>query len=223
MKKLLLLPLVAFLYASIPHLALAVDPASSAKYEKDIAAFEAADRAHPPEKGGILFVGSSSIRLWKTLTQDFPTHHVINRGFGGSVMADSMVFADRIVIPYEPKLIVVYAGANDISGGKSPETVAADFREFVEKVRAKLPNEPIDYISIAGNPARWGQVEKVKAANALVEKYCHDTPGLKFIDVFSHMMGTDGTPRPEIFGPDKLHMNAEGYKLWTQLIGPYLD
>jgi len=222
MKK-LLAPLLLALCAWLPCALVAADAPAAGKWEKEISAFEKSDAEHPPEKGAILFIGSSSIRLWKTLVQDFPKHHVLNRGFGGSEVSDSVQFVDRIVVPYQPKLILIYAGGNDINAKKSPEQVAADFREFVEKVRAKLPNEPIDYISIAGNPARWNQVEKVKTANALIEKYCHDTPGLKYIDVFFHMLGADGMPRPEIFGPDKLHMNAEGYKLWTQLIEPYLE
>jgi len=218
-----LLPLFASLFLSAPAILLAADPVPGARWEKEISAFEKSDAEHPPEKGGIVFIGSSSIRLWKTLAQDFPTHHVLNRGFGGSEVSDSVAFADRIVAPYAPKLVILYAGGNDINSGKTPERVAADFREFVEKVRAKLPNEPIDYISIAGNPARWAQVEKVKMANGLIEKYCTETPGLKFIDVYSHMLGADGLPKPEIFGPDKLHMNAEGYKLWTGIVEPYLQ
>ncbi len=170
----------------------------------------------------MLFIGSSSIRLWKTLAQDFPDKQVLNRGFGGSQVADSVLYVDRIVIPYAPRLIVFYAGGNDIDAGKTPQTVAADFREFVAKVRAKLPSVPIDFVSIAGNPKRWAEVEQVKAGNALIEKFCHDTPGLKYIDVFHPMLGADGLPNPDIFGPDHLHMNAEGYKLWTGIIGPYL-
>ena len=211
-----------FLFLAVSTLYSKDTPTGSARFESEITAFEKSDAEHPPEKGAILFIGSSSIRLWKSLAADFPTHHVLNRGFGGSEVSDSVAFADRIVMPYEPKLIVFYAGGNDIHGGKSAEQVAADFRTFVEKVRAKLPNEPIDYISIAGNPARWAEVDKVKAANGMIEKFCKETPGLKFIDVYSHMLGQDGLPRPEIFGPDKLHMNPEGYKLWTQIIGPYL-
>ena len=143
-------------------------PSGSARFENEISAFETADKTNPPPKRAILFIGSSSIRLWKTLPQDFPGHKVINRGFGGSEIADSVYFADRIVFPYEPRMIVLYAGGNDINGGKSPEVVSADFKAFVEKVRAKLPDTRIAYISIAPNPARWSQVERVKAANKLI-------------------------------------------------------
>ena len=196
--------------------------ADSAKWEKEIAAFEQADAAKAPAKGSIVFVGSSSIRLWKTLAADFPEHQVLNRGFGGSEMADSVAFVDRIVLPYEPKMILVYAGGNDINSGKTPEKVFADFKEFVAKVRAKMPDVDIAYISIAGNPSRWAQVEKVKAANHLIEEYTKQEKGLKFIDVFSKMMGPDGTPQPDIFVADKLHMNAKGYAIWKEVVTPFL-
>ena len=193
-----------------------------AKWEKEISAFEEKDKLNPPPKGGIVFVGSSSIRKWTTLSEDFPHHHVLNRGFGGSQLIDSVHFADRIVIPYEPRMIVLYAGGNDIHAGKSPEQVFADFQAFVAKVREKLPKTEIAYISIAGNPSRWAEVEKVKAANAMIEGFIKDQAGLKFINVFPRMLGSDGQPRPEIFVADRLHMNPEGYKLWTEIVGQYL-
>lgn len=197
-----------------------VDP--YAKWEKEIAAFETTDQSEPPPKGGIVFVGSSSIKKWKTLKEDFPHHRVLNRGFGGSQMDDAVHFSDRIVLPYEPRVIVIYSGANDINAGKTPEQVFAAFRAFVEKVRAQLPNVEIAYISIAGNPKRWSQVDKVKAANALIAGYIADHPGLQYIDTYTRMLGADGLPRPEIFSADRLHMNAEGYKLWTEIVGKFL-
>lgn len=194
----------------------------SRKWESEISAFEKADQKTPPEKGGILFIGSSSIRLWKALPEHFPYHNVLNRGFGGSQISDSTYFADRIVFPYEPRMIVMYAGGNDLAAGVSPEDVAASFRTFTEKVREKLPNTRILYISITGNPNRWAQVEKVKAANEMIAKYCKETPGLTFIDVFHRMLKEDGLPRPELFVADGLHMNAAGYELWRDIVGPYL-
>ena len=197
-------------------------PDRFAKWEKEIAAFEAKDAEHPPEKGGIVFIGSSSIRMWKTLETDFPKHRVLNRGFGGSEIEDSVHFADRIVFPYAPRMVVLYAGGNDINAGKTPERVAADFRAFVEKVRSTLPNVEIKYISIAGNPSRWAQVEKVKKANALIRDTCTTGQNTKFIDVFPEMLGPDGLPKPDIFIEDKLHMNAAGYEIWKRVIGTKL-
>jgi lysophospholipase L1-like esterase len=195
--------------------------ASASPFEAEIRAFEASDKTNPPPSGAILFIGSSSIRLWKTLAQDFPEHKVLNRGFGGSQIADSVQFADRIVFPYNPRMIVFYAGGNDINAGKSSEKVFADFKEFAEKVRSRLPTTRLTYISIAPNPARWKQVEKVKAANSMIEDYCKANH-LTFINVFPHMLGADGQPRPEIYADDRLHMNAKGYALWTGLVKPYL-
>lgn len=193
-----------------------------ARWEKEIAAIEAKDPVSAETKGGIVFVGSSSIKKWTSLAQDFPRHRVLNHGFGGSQMADSVFFAERIILPYEPRFIVVYAGGNDLNAGKKPEQVFADFRAFVEKVRAKLPQTGIAYISIAPNPKRWAQVEQVKAANALIAGYIKDQPGLKFIDVYPRMLGPDGLPLPNIFVADRLHMNAAGYKLWTEIVGTAL-
>ena len=192
------------------------------RWDKDIAAFEAQDRTNPPPKGAILFIGSSSIRLWKTLAEDLPEHKVINRGFGGSQIDDSVHFVDRIVVPYQPKRIVMYAGGNDINGGKTPERVASDFKAFVAKVHAKLPETKISYISIAGNPARWAQVERVKEANKLTREFTTTDKRLSFIDVFPHMMGKDGMPLPEIFVDDRLHMNEKGYAIWKRVIGAAL-
>ena len=196
--------------------------AETNKFEPEILAFEASDRTNPPPRGAVLFIGSSSIRLWKTLAQDFPKHRVINRGFGGSEISDSIHFAKRIVIPYKPRLIIMYAGGNDIHHGKTPERVFADFKTFVATVRSALPRTPIAYISIAPNPARWSEVDRVRAANKLIADFARRQRRVEYIDVFSHMLGPDGQPRPEIFSPDRLHMNPAGYALWTRIVKRYL-
>ena len=192
------------------------------KWEEAIKAFEHSDKTNPPPTGAILFIGSSSIRFWKTLAQDFPGHQVINRGFGGSHIIDSVVYADRIVTPYRPKMILFYAGGNDINSGKTPEQVLGDFCAFVAKVHATLPETRMAYISIAPNPAPWAQVDRVKAANRLIENFTKTSPRLKFIDVFPKMLGENGQPRPDIFLEDRLHMNAKGYELWTSVISNHL-
>ena len=215
------LPLALFLFAQT-HARADERATGSEKWEKEIAAFEKADRERPPEKGGIVFVGSSSIRLWKTLAEDFPGLRVLNRGFGGSHIADSVDFAERIVIPYAPRQVVMYAGGNDLNAGKPPERVIADFKAFAGKVRAALPEVEIAYISSAPNPARWAQVENVKAVNSAIEAWMKVQPRMKFINVFPHMLGADGLPKPEIFVEDKLHMNPAGYAIWKEVVGPFL-
>jgi lysophospholipase L1-like esterase len=124
------------------------DETTAGKWETEIRTFEAADKTNPPPKGAILFIGSSSILLWKTLAGDFSEHKVINRGFGGSQIIDSVNFAGRIVLPYRPRMVVLYAGGNDINSGKSPEQVFADFQAFVKKVHATLPETRIAYIPL---------------------------------------------------------------------------
>jgi lysophospholipase L1-like esterase len=192
------------------------------RFEAEILAFEASDRTNPPPKRPVLFVGSSSIRLWKTLAEDLPGHRVINRGFGGSEISDSVHYANRIVIPYKPRMIVMYAGGNDIHNGKSPERVLGDFRTFVATVHAALPTTKIAWISIAPNPARWAEVDRVREANRLVADFARRQSRVEYIDVFSHMLGPDGSPRPEIFSADRLHMNEQGYVLWTRIVKRHL-
>jgi len=190
-----------------------------AKWEPEIKAFEEADREHPAPAGSIVFTGSSSIRLWKTLAEDFPGGPILNRGFGGSQIREVTAFADRIVLPYKPPLVVIYCGGNDIHAGLSAEQVFADYREFVSTVHAALPKTRIAYISIAPNPARWSEVEKVKTANRLIAAWSGKDPRLQFIDVYSEMLGLDGRPKPDIFVEDGLHMNDKGYEIWTRVVG----
>lgn len=196
---------------------------NAAPFEKEILAFEAADKTNPPPAGVTVFIGSSSIRLWTSLADDFPKHRVINRGFGGSQIIDSVRYAKRIVIPYKPRLVVLYAGGNDINGGKTAEQVAADYRAFVKTVHDALPATRIAYISIAPNPARWAQADRVRAANALIEAHTRTDERLTFINVFPKMLGEDGQPRPEIYVADRLHMNPKGYEIWRGIVGPVLD
>jgi lysophospholipase L1-like esterase len=201
----------------------AAGPSSSARWERAIRAFEAADKKSPPPAGAVLFVGSSSVRFWKTLAQDFPQYNVINRGFGGSYIADSTHFADRIVIPYRPAAIILHAGSNDLSAGKSPTQVFDDFRAFVEKVRGALPDTPIAFLSINPTPARWTQADKQKETNELIRKYISGKNGLAYIDQWEALLGPDGKPRADLHVADRLHPNAAGYKIRTELVGKYLD
>lgn len=196
--------------------------ADPTRWEKEILKFEETDKTNSPPEKANLFVGSSSIRGWKTLAQDFPKHKVINRGFGGSHLNDSVHYFDRIVAPYKPKMIFVYAGSNDIYFGKKPETVFADFKAFVEKTRKALPKTKVAFISIAPNPARWNLVEEFKQTNKLIEDYTKTDSKLIYIDVFNPMLGADAKPLPDIFVKDNLHMNPKGYLLWTKIVKPHL-
>ncbi|HEX4119588.1 MAG TPA: SGNH/GDSL hydrolase family protein [Verrucomicrobiae bacterium] len=197
--------------------------AATPRFASEIEAFEASDKANPPPTNAILFLGSSSIRKWKTVARDFPDHQVINRGFGGSEISDSINYFDRIVTPYQPRIIVFFAGSNDINGGKTPERVFEDFKTFAAKVRSELPRSRLDYISISTSPSRWGQHEKVIEANRLIRDYISHDSHLAFIDVYPAMLGPDGKPRRDIYVLDRLHMNAKGYAIWQSIIAPYLN
>lgn len=193
-----------------------------AKWEKAIAAYEAMDRTNPPPKDAVLFIGSSTIRLWRTLAQDFPAHRVINRGFGGSEILDATHFADRIVFPYAPRMIFLRSGSNDLWRGRPPEQVFADFQEFIAKVQAKLPKVEIVYLSIDPTLARLAQREKEKVLNTLIQDYARGKPRLKYIETSPMVLGADGQPRAELFVADKLHFNAAGYALLAEKVRPFL-
>lgn len=192
------------------------------KWADAIEAFARRDRESFPEKGGIVFVGSSSIARWHSLERDFAGLPVVGRGFGGSTIADSVHYADRIVIPYAPRAVVFYAGENDIAAGDSPAKVADDFARFHERVHQALPEARILYISIKPSPSRWRLQPKFAETNALIEKRCAEDPRLAYVDVVDAMLGPDGKPREELFVQDKLHMNAAGYRLWIERIAEAL-
>lgn len=209
---------LALLVSSFPLCGLA-DPV---KWEKDIAAFEQADREHPPQKGGIVFTGSSTIRRWKTLAADFSGFRVVSRGFGGSQMEDSVFYVERILVPHEPAAVVIFAGSNDINAGKTAENVVENFKAFVAKVRAQLPKTEIGFIEITSSPSRWTQRDAVIEANRQIRAFCEESKGAKFIAVREKFLGTNGEPRVELFESDRLHPNADGYKILVEAIRPFL-
>jgi lysophospholipase L1-like esterase len=148
---------------------------------------------------------------------------VINRGFGGSHLADSVHFAPRIVLPYEPRTVVLYAGDNDLAAGKTPEQVAADFQAFTRVVHDRLPKTRIVYLSIKPSLARWSLLDKGKKANDLIAEQCKKDDRLKFVDVGTALLGSDGKPRRELFRQDGLHLNDEGYAVWAKVVKPHLQ
>lgn len=192
------------------------------RWEKDIAVFERCDREQAPPKNAVVFVGSSSIRKWD-LSKSFPRLPALNRGFGGSHLADVVHFAPRIVLKYEPRLIVLYAGDNDIAAGKTPARVHADFLAFVKIVHEKLPKTRIVFICIKPSLLRWALIDKIRKANALVEAECKKDERLVYLDIATPMLGGDGKPRRELFAKDGLHLSGKGYALWAKRLKPYLE
>jgi lysophospholipase L1-like esterase len=159
--------------------------------------------------------------MWD-LKKYFPELSVINRGFGGSYISDSSNYADIIAAPYKPRLIVFYAGDNDIADSKPPKRVANDFNFFMGSVRFKLPQVPIVFISIKPSPGRWPLWEKMQEANGLIKTLCELKQPCRFLDVGPAMLGSNGKPRPELFQPDGLHMTDQGYRLWADMLTPLL-
>lgn len=196
--------------------------AGSEKWASAIDKFTEADAANPPARGGVVFVGSSSIGRWKSLQADFPGLNAINRGFGGSQLIDSVVYADRIVTPYAPRAVVLYAGDNDLNAGKTPETVFADFKAFVAKVHASVPQARIVYIAIKPSPSRWKIKDKGEHANALIAAECAKDSRLRFVDIWKPMLNASGEPRAELFVKDMLHLNEAGYAIWAPLVAAAL-
>jgi lysophospholipase L1-like esterase len=192
-------------------------------WASDIAAFRNADRLHFPKPGGIVFVGSSSIVFWPHLSTDFPGENVIQRGFGGSELGDVVYRAPTIVIPYKPRLVVLYAGDNDLANGRTPQDVLAQFKQFVKVVHDSLPHARIAFISIKPSWARVALLDKMRAANDLVRSYISTQPNLTYVDVFTPMLGPAGKPRMALLDPtDSLHLNETGYKLWRHLLMPVI-
>jgi lysophospholipase L1-like esterase len=196
----------------------ATQPHNFARWEKEIAAIEARNTENPPAKGGLVFVGSSTIRGWKTLAQDFPAQNTINHGFGGSQIVDATHFADRLIFPFEPKMVLLRAGGNDIHAGKSAEQVFREFQEFVKAVHAKLPETEIVFIGLAPAPARWSEREENKKLNLLAEAYAKTTPRVKYVETYDTTITPEGQAREELFVADKLHFNREGYKLLAERV-----
>ena len=193
----------------------------AARWEATIAKFEAQDKQSPPPKNGVLFVGSSSIRLWD-LDKWFPNANAINRGFGGSEVSDSLHFVDRIVLPHKPRVIVMYAGDNDIAKGVAPGDVAKNFADFVRAVHQELPKAKIVYVAVKPSLKRWSLIDKVRDTNKQIAEQCKRNALLEFVDIDTPMIGDDGKPRPELFAKDGLHLSDKGYAMWSQLVAPHI-
>lgn len=193
----------------------------AAQWEETIRTFEDWDKKNSFLSDAVLFVGSSSIRLWPT-RECFGQFDVINRGFGGSQISDVVYFAERIVLPYKPKVIVFYAGDNDIAAGKTAERVFEDYQKFVGLVQEKLPGIRIIFISIKPSGSRWSLWNVMKNANKKIEDFSQKDERLYYFDGGTPLFDSHGRPNDELFLSDKLHLNDKGYELWTRLLTPII-
>ena len=201
----------------------APNSAIASPWKEAFEAFDAADRASPPREGGVVFVGSSSIRLWDGLETQFERLPVIlKRGFGGSHMADCTKNLERLVLAYKPRVVVVYAGENDLADGASPAEVLASFEKFAEGVRKVQPDTHIAYLSIKPSPLRETLLPRIREANALIRTYVGTLEDAQFIDVHTPMVDAQGRARREYFRDDRLHLNGDGYALWRREIAARL-
>lgn len=200
----------------------AAAPKGPERFAPEIAAFAAADREHMPPPCEILFTGSSSIRFWKSLAADMAPIPVINRGFGGSTIADVDYYFDKVVAPYRPRAIVFYAGENDLAAGEAPKDVAADFVRFMGlKDKALGAATPVYFISLKPSKLRWAQREQQAQVNAEIRALAARRRDLHFVDVVPAMLD-DGKPK-DIYVADGLHMTPQGYALWTGVVRPVVE
>ena len=192
-------------------------------YWNEIKAFQLQDSLQPQPKGAILFVGSSSFRLWKDVDKAFPGHTIINRGFGGSSLPHLIQYADEIIFQYQPKQIVIYCGENDLTAeGITGDTVFQRFKNLFSIIRNRLTNVPIVFVSIKPSPSRWHLKGKMITANRLIKNFLATKKNTAFVNVWALMLDKNGKPREELFVADRLHMNDEGYAVWTKKLKPYL-
>ena len=191
-------------------------------WTKALADFDAADHVAPPALGDVLFLGSSTIVNWD-LVKTLPGIRALNRGVWSSSLYDAVQRIDRLVLPYAPRLIVLYAGDNDINSGATSEQVAVEFERFAFNVWAKLPQTRIVFIGLKPSPQRWSQIHRMRAANTLIRQFCEHDDRLAFLDVDGVMLGWDEKPRKELFVEDGLHLSAQGYQLWSTLLKPFLQ
>lgn len=198
--------------------------AAAQPYKEDIAAFRKQDSLQAPAKGQILFIGSSSFTLWKDVQTYFPGYPILNRAFGGSTLLNQLLWINDVVFPYDPKQIVIYCGENDFAENDSlyPAQVAERFMQLFDQIRARYKNVPILYVSMKPSPSRVHLMAKFNVANVMIKNFLKKKRKARFIDVYHKMLGPDGAPLKNIFGPDNLHMNAAGYAIWQKAIAPYL-
>jgi lysophospholipase L1-like esterase len=207
--------------ALVVALAFASPSLAQDRWEPQVAALEAAARTTPHQKGEVLFVGSSSIHRWDVAAA-FPEVRTINQGIDGTELSDAVKYADRLILPFEPRVVVVYAGDNDIAGGRTSEEVAVQFERLAARILSRLPQTRIVFIGLKPSILRWSQVERMRATNEMIRAFCAHDDRIAFVDVDGPMLGWDERPRRELFVEDGLHLSAEGYRLWTSLVRPFL-
>jgi lysophospholipase L1-like esterase len=192
------------------------------RFEKTVQAYEVADKLEPPPIGAILLAGDSQFYRWKTLHEDLPDFTVVNRGIDSFQLSHLIHYADRLILPHKPRMIILHVGGNDVNNGKNAEAILDDLKTFVAKVRATLPEVPIAFSSITPGPGRWNQAERRKQTNDVIKAYIETQPGLYFVDLWDAMLTADGQPREELWVEDRVHPNHAGYLVRVKIMRPLL-
>jgi lysophospholipase L1-like esterase len=192
------------------------------RFEKSVQAYEAADRANPPPQQAISLLGDSQFFRWKTVAEDLPEFTIVNRGIDSFQTSDLVYFAERLVIPCRPRMIILHVGGNDVHNGMSPETVLTNFKSFVVKVRARFPGIPIAFCSLTPGPGRWDEAPKRTETNRFIREFIASEQNLLFIDLWDAMPTPDGRPREDLWVADRVHPNHEGYLLRVKIMRPFL-
>ena len=229
MKGIFLLNLTLSLLLTVITPAQVANPYAAAakkKWESTIMKFEDLDKKNDYPDDSILFVGSSSIRLWETLAEDMKPYPVIQRGYGGAKFQDLAVFAKRIIHPHDFRAVVIFV-ANDIVGEKEsdlePDEVAALFADVVKTIREKNAKAPVFLIAITPTESRWAAWPQIKKSNSAMEAVCKAQENVHFIRTTKPFLDEEGKPKAELFRKDRLHLNPDGYKLWTKIVRKALD
>lgn len=191
------------------------------RFTKDIAKFDDEEKSHAPARGGIVFTGSSSVRFWK-VTEAYPDLPVLNRGFGGSVANDLIVYAEQVALRYQPKVLVVYTGGNDLHAKLTPQEAFADYTKFLTLAHEKLPQTKVIVSSVKVAPIRVVEIDAVKKLNVLMEAWCQGKPWVRWVEATTYLYGSDGAPDESLFRTDRLHLNDSGYEKWNAIIGPVI-
>jgi lysophospholipase L1-like esterase len=192
------------------------------RFQKEVNDLAAADSTIHRKKL-ILFTGSSTIRLWSSLKSDFPAHNVLNRGFGGSEMSDLFYYASSLILNYNPRMIFIYEGDNDINSGKSLEEIVSSAEQLVTLIRAQLPRVKIIFISAKPSLARWHLRSKYEEFNGQLRDWTKTKKNVLYADVWTPMLDSSGEVRKDLFLEDNLHMNQSGYAIWVAVLKKYLD
>lgn len=211
-------------YLVLLYFHLSIPLSAQEQWETTIQQFEKMDQEDRPEPGGVLFVGSSSIAMWKDMADYFPQHRVLNRGFGGSEFSDLIYYADRVIYPYQPSKVFIYEGDNDLAAGDSPKSVLKEAKKLRKMIAKNLGRDiPVIFIAPKPSVARWNLKTEYEILNAMLKKYADKKVNTEFADVWTPALDENGEVYKHIFLEDNLHMNADGYAIWKKVLQPYID